>query len=89
MNFNDDFAFSHCVVQGMPGATGVRVGITEDGNDKIAFVDHVLVAVEVGVVTAFFCRNRTHNVGFFEDGLDFLASGIMAFVRLGNFQNEV
>lgn len=89
MNLNDDFAFSHSVVQGMPGAAGVRVGIIEDGNDKIAFVNHVLVAVEVGVVAAFFCRNRMHEVGFFEDGLDFLAAFIVTFVRLGNFQNEV
>ena len=89
MNLNDDFAFSHCVVQGMPGATGVRVGIIENSNDKIAFINHVLVAVEVGVVTAFFCRNRMHKVGFFEDGFDFLASGIVAFVGLGNFQKEV
>ena len=89
MNFNDDFAFAHSVVQGMPGTAGVRVGIIEDSNNKIAFINHVLVAVEVGVVTAFFCRNRMHEVDFFEDGLDFLAAGVVTFVRLGNFQNEV
>lgn len=78
MNFNDDFAFSHSVVQGMPGAAGVRVGIIEDDNDKIAFVNHVLVAVEVGVVAAFivtFVRlgNFQNEVWicllFFEDNL--------------------
>lgn len=89
MNLNDDFAFSHSVVQGVPGAVGVRVGIIEDGNDKIAFVNHVLVAVEIGIVAAFFCRNRMHEVGFFEDGLDFLAAFIVTFVRLGNFQRIV
>ena len=73
----------------MLGAAGVRVGIIEDGNDKIAFINHVLVAVEVGVVTAFFCRNRMHEVDFFEDGLDFLVAGVVTFVRLSNFQNEV
>ncbi len=30
-----------------------------------------------------------HEVGFFEDGFDFLASGIVAVVGLGNFQKEV
>ena len=89
MNVNDDFAFSHGVIQGVPGAAGVGGGIVEDSYDEIAFVDHVLVAVEVGVVAAFLCRNRMHKVGFFEDGFDFLAVGIVAFVGLGNFQKEV
>ena len=89
MNVNDDFVFAHGIVQGVPGAAGVGVGIVEDGYDEIAFVDHILIAVEVGVVAAFFCRNRMHEVGFFEDGFDFLAAGVVAFVGLGNFQKEV
>ena len=88
LNSNDNFVLTHGVIQGVPCATCVRVSLVENGYDKVAFVNHILVAVEVGIVAVFFCGNRMHEVGFFEDGFDFLASGIVAFVGLGNFQNE-
>jgi len=53
LNIDDDFALAYGVVKGVPGAAGVGVGIVEDGYDKIALINHILIAVKVGVVAAF------------------------------------